>query len=230
MTRVFAHRGASAHHPENTLAAFRAAVAMGADGVELDVRVDATSALVVQHNPVLADGRLVAALGVADRPAGLCELAAALDACGDLEVNLELKAESAEDGIALVGPVLEVLAGWGGRALVSSFDPATVDEAHRRAPQLPTAQLTAWPDRSLDELVPWVAARGHVAWHPHHLLVDAASMALARAAGLAVNTWTVNDPARVTALAELGVDAVMTDDVPAALAALGRIPAAEDTA
>jgi glycerophosphoryl diester phosphodiesterase len=220
--RIFAHRGASAQHPENTVAAFRAAVALGADGVELDVRFDAGAALVVHHDPVLADGRVVATLGPTERPADLCELATALDACGELEVNLELKADSPGGGPALVAPVLELLAGWGGQALVSCFDPVTVDEVHRLAPELPTAQLTAWPDRSLDELVPWVAARGHVAWHPHDLLVDAASMALARAAGLAVNVWTVNDAARIAELAALGVDAVFTDDVPTALAALGR--------
>ena len=222
MTRVFAHRGATATHPENSLAAFRSAVAMGADGVELDVRVDATLALVVHHDPTLADGRLVAGLERSDRPDGLCELAGALVACADLEVNIELKSDAPGEGVALVAPVLEAVTAWGGRVIVSSFDPDTIDELHRLAPHVPTAQLTAWPDRSLDELVPWVASRGHVAWHPHHLLVDEASMALAREAGLAVNTWTVDDPDRIGALAALGVDVVMTDDLATALAVLGR--------
>lgn len=220
--RVYGHRGASAHEPENTLAAFRAAAALGADGVELDVRVGAEALLFVHHDPVLVDGRVVAGLDLASCPDDLCVLAVALEACGDLEVNVEVKSDLPGDGVAIAGPVLEVVTTWGGRVLLSSFDPATVDELHRLAPEVPTAQLTAWPDRSLDELVPWVAERGHVAWHPHDLLVDEASLALARAAGLLVNVWTVEDPDRIRALAALGVDGVITDDVPTALAALGR--------
>ena len=56
--RIFAHRGASRHETENTVAAFRAAVAMGADGVELDVRVDLDGDLVVHHDDHLADDRV----------------------------------------------------------------------------------------------------------------------------------------------------------------------------
>ena len=55
---VVAHRGASAAHPPgNTVAAFAAAVALGADWVELDVRLTADGALVVHHDPDLPDGR-----------------------------------------------------------------------------------------------------------------------------------------------------------------------------
>lgn len=220
--RIFAHRGASRHQPENTLEAFRTAVAMGADGVELDVRLDADGDLVVHHDDRLADGRAIAGLTRRDRPDHLCDLAAALTACGDLEVNVEVKSDAAGEGIALAAPVLEAVAAWGGRVLVSSFDPATIDALHRLAPDVPTAQLTMWPDRSLDELVAWVADRGHVAWHPHHLLCDPASVQAAHAAGLAVNTWTVDDPARLRELEALGVDVAVTNDVPGALAALGR--------
>ena len=59
MTLVIAHRGASHDHPENTVAAFRAAAEMGADGVELDVRRTSDDRLVVVHDPRLADGRVV---------------------------------------------------------------------------------------------------------------------------------------------------------------------------
>ena len=56
-TRVIGHRGASHDHPENTVEAFGAAQAMGADWVELDVRVTADHELIVHHDPVLPDGR-----------------------------------------------------------------------------------------------------------------------------------------------------------------------------
>lgn len=220
--RIYAHRGASAHEPENTLAAFRAAVALGADGVELDVRRDAGGDLVVHHDAHLADGRAIADLTRADRPEHVCDLAAALLACGDLEVNVEVKSDAAAEGVAVAGPVLEAVTAWGGRVLLSSFDPATVDELHRLAPGVPTAQLTMLPDRPLDALLAWVAERGHVAWHPHHLLVDDEAVARTHAAGLALNTWTVDDPDRLRVLEAMGVDVAVANDVPGALAALGR--------
>jgi hypothetical protein len=57
---VIAHRGASAHHPENTIAAFRGAAEAGADMVELDVRITADGALAVHHDAQLGDGQPLA--------------------------------------------------------------------------------------------------------------------------------------------------------------------------
>jgi glycerophosphoryl diester phosphodiesterase len=62
---------------------------------------------------------------------------------------------------------------------------------------------------------------GCTALHPHVSLVDAALMVEAHRAGLAVAAWTVNEPRQVDHLATLGVDTVITDDVTAAVAALG---------
>jgi glycerophosphoryl diester phosphodiesterase len=54
---LIAHRGASAHHPENTIAALRGAAEAGADIVELDVRITADGALAVHHDAQLGDGQ-----------------------------------------------------------------------------------------------------------------------------------------------------------------------------
>ena len=53
-TKVWAHRGASGYAPENTLDAFRKAVEMGADGIELDVQMTKEGELVVIHDETLA--------------------------------------------------------------------------------------------------------------------------------------------------------------------------------
>ena len=50
---IFAHRGASAYAPENTLAAFNLAVEQGADGIELDVKLSADGHVVIFHDPAL---------------------------------------------------------------------------------------------------------------------------------------------------------------------------------
>ena len=52
-TQVWAHRGASAYAPENTLEAFRLAAEMGADGVELDVQLSRDGELVVAHDETI---------------------------------------------------------------------------------------------------------------------------------------------------------------------------------
>ena len=75
MTSVFAHRGASATQTENTVAAFAAAVAMGADGVELDVRRTADGALAVHHDAHLPDGRLLCEVATSALPSHVPSLA-----------------------------------------------------------------------------------------------------------------------------------------------------------
>ena len=125
----------------------------------------------------------------------VCELAEALAACGDLLVNVEIKADRPGSGAALAAPVVEACRAWGGRVLVSSFDPATVDEVRRldagRADR--PAHVPARPPGRRGR-VAWVAERGHAAWHPLHAMVDDEAVVAAHAAGLAVNTWTVDDP------------------------------------
>ena len=63
---------------------------------------------------------------------------------------------------------------------------------------------------------------GHGGLHPFYFSVDAALVTACRKSGMAIRTWTVDDPAQIAALAELGVDAVVTNDVVAARRALGR--------
>ena len=57
MTLIFAHRGARLTAPENTEVAFQLAAELGADGIELDVRLTADGVAVIHHDPHLVDGR-----------------------------------------------------------------------------------------------------------------------------------------------------------------------------
>ena len=227
---VIGHRGASAAHPENTLAAFRGAIDQGADGVELDVRRTADGALALCHDEVLADGRAVVDLQQAELPPGVPILAQALDVCRPLAVvNVEIKnwpadgdfdpgEQLAADVVALLDARDELA---GGRILVSSFHQPTIDRVRDLAPALPTGWLLGVAG-DLRPLVDRAAAAGHVAVHPHHALVDEALVGHAHEAGLAVNTWTCDEPERIRWLADLGVDAVITNTPDVALAALGR--------
>jgi glycerophosphoryl diester phosphodiesterase len=78
-----------------------------------------------------------------------------------------------------------------------------------------------WLIERADERTSWVAralAAGCQALHPHHAFIDEALAQECRAAGLELNTWTVNQRARAEQLAGWGVHVIITDD-PAAHAA-----------
>lgn len=86
-----AHRGASKVELENTTLAFARALEMGADAVELDVRRCGSGELVVHHDPKLSDGRTIFSVDKRDLPTHIPTLAEALDACGSMWVNIEIK-------------------------------------------------------------------------------------------------------------------------------------------
>jgi len=227
---VLGHRGASASYPENTVVAFRGALDQGADGVELDVRRTADGGLAVSHDGVLPDGRALLELATGDLPPALPVLGEALDAVRAASVvNIEIKnwpddgdfdpsEQLARDVVALLEAREELT---DGRMLVSAFHLPTVDRVHELAPGLATAWLVL--DASdPGPLIERAAAHGHVAIHPHHVFVTPDLVAGAHDAGLAVNTWTCDDPDRIVWLAGLGVDALVTNDPALALRALGR--------
>ncbi|HZT64388.1 MAG TPA: glycerophosphodiester phosphodiesterase [Acidimicrobiales bacterium] len=222
---VLGHRGASAACPENTIEAFLEAVRLGADGVELDVRRSADGALVVHHDAVIEGVGPVAELTVAELPGSVPLLDAALDACAGLVVNAEIKNlpwEPGWDEAELVArQVAAMVAERRASVIVSSFSLASIDAALAVDGDLVTGLLTT---ESLDQhqALELVRSRGHRALHPHHRVVTTELVASAHDSGVAVNTWTVDDPERIRWLAGAGVDAIITNRPDVALAALGR--------
>src|ERR1700735_4626903 len=98
MTAVFAHRGCTEGFTENTIDAFAEAKRLGADGVELDVRLTADGALAVHHDPVIDGVGRVAGLTVSQLPPHVPLLPDALAVCEGLVVNVEIKNDPAERG------------------------------------------------------------------------------------------------------------------------------------
>jgi glycerophosphoryl diester phosphodiesterase len=227
---VIAHRGASADFAENTLDAFLGAVDQGADGVELDVRRTADGHLAVSHDDVLPDGTVLVETAFAGLPAPVTDLTRALDACAPLAVvNIEIKNWPEDRDFdpteGLAGAVVDLLRARGelddGRSLVSSFHLATVDRVRALAPGLATGWLLGRVDEP-GPLVDRAAEHGHAAVHPHHAFVNEDLVRRAHDAGLAVNTWTCDEPERIRWLESVGVDAVITNVPVVALEALGR--------
>ncbi|HRW38342.1 MAG: glycerophosphodiester phosphodiesterase [Acidimicrobiales bacterium] len=217
MVRVIAHRGASAAAPENTVEAFRLARQLGADWVELDARRTADDAVIVHHDAVLADGRTIVELARAELPDHVCDLGDALDACDGMSINIEIKNwpddpdfdETEHVARQVVALVQE--RGLHDRVLISCFHYPTIQLVHELDPAIPTAFLHLLIDRSWDDLAADVAAAGHAALHPWDGLVDESLLAAAKANGLEVNVWTVDDPDRMAQLIALGVDGLCTN-------------------
>ena len=159
---VIAHRGASAAHPENTVAAFVGARDAGADGVELDARRTADGHVIVHHDAQLPDGRVIVELAAAELPDHVPSLAEALDACAGMVVNIEIKNWPDDpdfDGteqVAVAGRRagrLDRLARRRARVVVPPPDGRPGARARRRRSRPPSSTSAstgppAWPRRS----------------------------------------------------------------------------------
>jgi len=227
-----AHRGASAYAPENTLAAFRLAAEMGADGLELDAKLSRDGAIVVMHDATVdqtTDGsgrvsdltlaelkRLDAGSKFGPKFAGerIPTLEEVIDAVGDrLIVNVELT-NYASPGDGLEFKVVDLIAksGRADRLMVSSFSPLALRKVKRRAPRVACGLVYA-PRDPIYRRRAWFAflIPGLEAHHPQYSMIDAAAVRRFHARGQKVNTWTVNDEADMRRMIDAGVDAIMTD-------------------
>ncbi len=222
---LYAHRGSSGTTPENTLAAFRQALADGADGVEFDVRATADGVPVLLHDRDLertTDGSgPIDAISAEDlsrvRTRGgepVPPLAEVLVAVGD---RLRLNAELKQPGIE--GPVLDALRGHAQPgSFVSSFDWDSLREARRLDPAAPIWPLAEVCD---DALLAVAAELGSPGVSLAAAAFDRFAADRLRQAGLAVGVWTVNDPGEAFRVRDLGAAIVMTDQPAAIRRALG---------
>ncbi len=211
---MIAHRGASKAARENTVAAFRLARELGADAVELDVRRTTDGVLVVHHDCRLADDRVIADTTYIDLPDHIPTLAEALDACDGMWVNVEIKNDPGEpdfdesESIADETVAHLLARDDDARWVISCFRMETVDRCHALAPQIRTAWLCMGaPDGIADVLV----AKGHVALHPWVKELTRSTIVACHTAGVEVNTWTCDNPDRMTELIEWGIDGIVTN-------------------
>jgi glycerophosphoryl diester phosphodiesterase len=229
---IYAHRGASAYAPENTLAAFTAAVSQGADAIELDAKLTADGKVVVFHDQTLTrttgvHGRLAdmkleelrrldagSHFDIAYRAEPIPTLDEVLTVVGNqIFINIELTNYAAPTD-NLPKKVAELVRQYHleNTVLFSSFNPWALIQVRRLLPQAPIALLcspgaSGWWARS------WFGSLlGYNALHPEFedvnpLLVDRCHQANKR-----VNVYTVNQASDLKRMFALGVDGVFTDD------------------
>lgn len=206
----------------------RLALAQGADGIELDVRLCGSGEAVVLHDPDLlrVAGVAYEVMNLSRDELQRCELgggervplldeALELVLGGGALLNIELKPD-VPDSVALIRAVSACVQRRAQpereRILLSSFSRSLCRMASAALPGLAIAALIDKADAALPD--------GIRAVHPHQALATSEAIARWHHAGLRVNVWTVNDPARARELANHEVDAIITDDVPTTLAAL----------
>ena len=195
--QVIAHRGASAYAAEHSLEAYDLALAMGASALELDVRVAPCGELLVQHDP----------LRRGDDPLTLDDVLARYGRATRYWIELKDAGRAAERRL------VETLARHRvrDRAVSQAFDRASLHRIGRLERALPRVALV--PPRLGARQVRWACACAGrtVGIGPTARGVDARVVAAARARGLGVYPWTVNEPDEMERLVALGVDGIFTD-------------------
>lgn len=226
--QVIAHRGASAFAPENTLEAFRKAVELGADFVEVDVRSTSDGELVILHDATLdrttpGRGRVneytlaqVRSLG-----AGVPTLEEALLELKEKSVKLiiELK-DGNEQAPGIEERTISLLRKHEmfSRVVLKSFDHRSLARLRLLAPEVPQVFVfvLAWPSLSfmISNRPEWINVLGLPAEYlqMHICFLTRAFVRKAHAKGFKVIAWGVDSPASLKKAREAGVDAVETDD------------------
>ncbi len=233
--RVLAHRGLALEAPENTLLAFAKAIAAGVTHIETDVHESADGVAIVSHDDTLTRvaGRnvsvnqlTVAELGRVDLGSGqnFPTLAEALDAFPDARFNIDVKSAGA------VQPTIDAIAATGAvnRVLITSFNSVRRKETAKGLPGVATSasfsemlQLTAAIRLGLRRRARRLLADFDAVQLPERWkgvpVVTPPLLQLVEEVGVEAHVWTVNDPADMLRLWNLGVDGIVTDRADLAL-------------
>lgn len=247
MTLVVAHRGAAAAAPENTMEAYRLAVEMGADAIELDVHLTADGKVAVMHDETVErttnlTGAIAALtmkqLRTADAgyhfaaPDGsfpfrgtglkvptLAEVLTWLPDGVGLVVEVKARAATAPTVAALRASRVRAA----GAVSLISFDERIIEEARQLDPEIPTGYLLV-PSQPVEPALMYAVEHGHAAVHPWDgdLGLDPAPiLSVANAYGKLMGCYVVNDPARMQQLAAHGLWGFVTDAPDVGRQALG---------
>ena len=218
---VFAHRGGSALAPENTIAAFDNGLALGADGLELDVHLSRDGVVVVHHDRLLnrtttLRGPIAERTAAELRSADVPMLADVLARYRDPRIIIEMKMNRPELAAATIDVVRR--AGAVDRVCLGSFGLRVLRAARAIEPAIATSGAR--------EEVRWALYRSWIGWPVSRVaysgyqvpelagrtrVVSRRFVAYAHRAGLAVQVWTVDTQDDARRLMAWGVDALITD-------------------
>jgi glycerophosphoryl diester phosphodiesterase len=216
---IIGHRGAPVVALENTLPAFEAAIAAGADGIEFDVRLSSDGVPVIIHDDTLTRThgvrRRVAELTVDElRSFGVPSLRELFELMAENSLLLCLEIKSREPELAQSCCRMVREFEFAERIIIECFDLGVLRYVDLRKaalfePRMQTEQSVI--DRSL--------AVGATVLALHHRMAKPSLVEKAKLAGLTVVVWTVDDPSWVATARSLGIAALITNDPARMLAA-----------
>ncbi len=228
--KIFAHRGASGHAPENTMEAFKLSHEMGADGIELDVHLTADDVLVVIHDEDikrtsngegLVMNKTYAELKSYDYGSWYADefkgvqiptLDEVLDwlKTTDMELNIEIKTLPAWYNKRQTEKVMAAVenSGIAQRIIISSFDHQAIKDA--RAINSSVRMAPLYGSNILD-VHEYCNKHEFNCIHPFYYCVTKEIVDSCHGENIAVNVWTVNEKEDALKLKELGVDCIITN-------------------
>ncbi len=240
---VVGHRGYRARFPENTLVSFSAAVAAGADMIELDVTLSKDRGVVVIHDDTL--DRTTSGSGIvretplhelrrldagtwfdnrfSAEPLPTLEETLALVATSGVLVNIEIKStawetDAPEDAIERQVVAMIRRMQLIDTVLVSSFHPGFLENIAALPVHPEYALIT---NRTVPHDIVDLCTRLNVfSWHPHHESLKQSDIEAMHQSGIHVFPYTVNNPEDMIRLVEMGVDGIVTDDPELAVSCL----------
>jgi glycerophosphoryl diester phosphodiesterase len=237
---IYAHRGASAYAPENTMAAFKKALEMGAQGIELDIHLTGDGHVVVAHDEAL--GRTCNGSGVIEETE--------LKKLMDLDFGYWFSEEFEGEKIPLLTDVIDLVRGKGiilnieikasrkyynpglGQktarivrdygiqdfVIVSSFNHYSLLDIRKESPEIVTAPLYVG---LFADIWDYCKKIGAAAVHPCFTDVVPEMIVGCKKNGLTVNVWTVDKEDDIKEAASMGVDGIITNVPDKALKAVG---------
>ena len=224
---VYAHRGASAELPENTLAAFARALEVGADAIETDAHMTRDGRIVLSHDP-----HSIPSLSLEQVRAWKSDVATldeALERFPDVLFNVDAKQTEPDMIPALLRCIRAARAT--DRVRIASFSTRNLERTRALGYEGETgmsakeiARVMFLPRAALR----WIRVPGHAAQVPRRAygvrFDTQGAIDRLHAVGLRVDFWTINDADEARRLFALGADGVMTDDPRGLCAALRRGP------
>ncbi|WP_053348763.1 glycerophosphodiester phosphodiesterase [Peribacillus butanolivorans] len=227
--QIFAHRGSKGTHPENTMAAFKEAARIGAEGIEFDVHLSSDGEMIVIHDETL--DRTTSLLGyVKDCSAQKLKTADAgskfsKEFLGEripflmevfdwargnsLLMNIEIKTDKlAYEGIEQ--KIIDLIRKYRmeDRVILSSFNHQSIEKVKMLAPELERALLFEGIPENFEEILHDKKESG---FHPDKNSLTPAISEKAKKLGYKIRPWVANNKADIIRLAEMDVDVIMTD-------------------
>lgn len=236
---VIAHRGANRYAPQNTLAAFEKANAIGVDGFETDVHLTKDGELVICHNYTIDEtsdgkgkicdmtlsqlekfdfGKYFSPRFKGTKIPTVEEFLSFVETTDIRVLNIEIKSPQ-QGETEIVKETIRLVKEHGlfDRLLISSFDPKLLVQAKEIDENCKTGYLydftkkTTYTNKMRTKYIDFAKSIGADALHPQYLYVDKKYVSAAHEAGIMVNPWTVDSVKTIEKMIKCGVDGIITD-------------------